>query len=704
MTLEVNFVKKISRIFLILFILLTVISVHPTKAISFTEAEKYVEIAEKHAGVLKWEISLEYRKNAYADPITYPNMEIFNNVKDSMNKAYEVIEKTDPATKARLKKRLDNHVYLHYKRAQAYIDAITSGRKIIVKRDLYEKEHKYYPISDNAETAYHTLSSEIRKQAILLYRVYGQSTRYAILDKYKTPGEEIIRKTKNIITVKMEADRLPSLMDSGDDTAIKKKFSELQVLMNDFNNVDAYTIMQKQLNSLFLPYMNEKISKDFEIAGGHVNPLYYFHNELESNDTITDVIDEIPLFPFEKEQKLSVITGSFSSEDDQDVYKLNIPSNGRVQVIYYTGIFPTSFHTISDEEGTLSHEYYNSSDETTIYLKVSPSHKRDVAKYRIGILFEEKVDEEQWGKQQPFLMNVSPAKKPKVNPNPNFRTLPSYDYQWETEVDNNSPETAQHGNLYNMTSKEGYNRTLFIGEIGSAEDVDIYQVDIPVRGKVYLLSMYNQEHVSVVMFAKSFTGTVSEVNGNEYFNIFLNNKLYIKVTPKNNVYKKEYRINLAYEPEVETFDYNEPSDICDFKVNYCEDKKIVLDKRYTMNWNGPTDTADIFSFKAGTNGLIQPEIIFSENDIANLDFYNSFVVSLLAESIDGTYCGVMSDNTLSPKRIYTKNFTVPKSCYPDKRLFTGNYILIFTRDEYQRLQYPYQLRIRYTPKNNTSGY
>ena len=58
------------------------------------------------------------------------------------------------------------------------------------------------------EKAYHDLSSEIRKQAILLYRVYGKSTRDAILDKYKSPGEKARESTKPVISVKMEIDQL----------------------------------------------------------------------------------------------------------------------------------------------------------------------------------------------------------------------------------------------------------------------------------------------------------------------------------------------------------------------------------------------------------------------------------------------------------------------------------------------------------------
>lgn len=179
-----------------------------SNAASLSEAEKLVQKAENTATALKWEISLEHRKTLYSDPIALPNMNLYNATKRASQLAYNAINTLPAQEKARLTKRVESNVDIHLNRSMAYIDAIVSGHKIALKTDDLNEAYRLNPLSDQTEKAYHDLSSEIRKQAILLYRVYGKSTRDAILEKYKSPGEKTRQSTKSVISVKMAIDQL----------------------------------------------------------------------------------------------------------------------------------------------------------------------------------------------------------------------------------------------------------------------------------------------------------------------------------------------------------------------------------------------------------------------------------------------------------------------------------------------------------------
>ncbi len=189
----------------IILILAVMFSSHSVgNASTYSNAEYYVSQAESYAGALKWQISVEFTQK-----IQYPDMQIFNLTKDNMLKAKDAISKLPKGTyKSKLEERLRNNVVLHYSRATAYIDAITSGKKITTKTEDFLRLFDSNPLSDEAEQAYHSLSSEIRKQAILLYRVYGKSTRQAILDLYKTPGQSSLNNTLYSISTKMALEKL----------------------------------------------------------------------------------------------------------------------------------------------------------------------------------------------------------------------------------------------------------------------------------------------------------------------------------------------------------------------------------------------------------------------------------------------------------------------------------------------------------------
>ncbi|MGG3912738.1 hypothetical protein [Rossellomorea vietnamensis] len=192
--------KKLIKMILSLLILFSILvpSYSASAATSTSYAESLVKSAEYNANILRKQISYEYTKS-----LSMPNMILFNQTKDSYTKASKAVSSLkSSSTKTQLQMRLTNNVKLHIDRAVAYIDALNAGKKI----EFYSKalnsqvEDEIYMLPRTSEY-YHKMSSEIRKQAVLLYRVYGKSTRDAILTKYKKPAEELKHHLAYFVTV-----------------------------------------------------------------------------------------------------------------------------------------------------------------------------------------------------------------------------------------------------------------------------------------------------------------------------------------------------------------------------------------------------------------------------------------------------------------------------------------------------------------------
>jgi N-acetylmuramoyl-L-alanine amidase len=221
--------KDITRWGLAFFVaVLFLLSYNPrTFAMTSQEAKKQVELAENRATALKWQISVEYTKT-----IKYPDMKIYDATKSAKNKAQQAVNALPASSmKIELQSRISNNVQLHLSRAQGYIDAITSGKKIAQKKSAFENYYSQNPASDSTENAYHAMSGEIRKQAVLLYRVYGQTTRAAILNMYKAPAESIKRKTMYAVNVKMKLDDLASAKSKGQTSIVNSLRTEIDQLL-----------------------------------------------------------------------------------------------------------------------------------------------------------------------------------------------------------------------------------------------------------------------------------------------------------------------------------------------------------------------------------------------------------------------------------------------------------------------------------------
>lgn len=108
-------------------------------------------------------------------------------------------------------------------RVVAYIDAITAGKKIAEKKAVLEQKLQKNEIDDATEQAYHELSWELKKQSILLDRVYGQSTRDIIRNHFKKSAEAVKEEALYPVSIKMELDRANEALVKGNKEEANKR-------------------------------------------------------------------------------------------------------------------------------------------------------------------------------------------------------------------------------------------------------------------------------------------------------------------------------------------------------------------------------------------------------------------------------------------------------------------------------------------------
>ncbi|WP_313892656.1 hypothetical protein [Psychrobacillus sp.] len=267
-----------------------------TSAAALSKAEEAVKTAEGYAGALKWQISYENTK-----AIKTPDMKIFNETKSAYLQAKKEVSSASAAEKQKLEKRLADNVGLHYDRTMGYIDAITSGNKIVALTKTFEQQYAEDPTSDVAEKSYHALSAEIRKQAKLLYKVYGKTTRDAFLATYKAPAEILLNGAKYTISAKGDLNKLDALIaKKAAPEAIEKQVNQLFDSLDMIVEDDIYYVLFDKYGVAIRKDANfaeqEKEIKQFFITA---NGLY----NSENVDGSFELYDpEFPDYDFVKEQ------------------------------------------------------------------------------------------------------------------------------------------------------------------------------------------------------------------------------------------------------------------------------------------------------------------------------------------------------------------------------------------------------------------
>jgi len=214
----------------------------PAEAATVAQADKLVQTAKAAGNVLKWAISIE----GTADGTTRPWV-AYNNAKNAYDAAFKAVNTLTAAQKNKYLADLDANVKLHINRTMAYIDAITAGETIRVKQKALEDQLKANLINDTTEAAYHELSKEIRKQAILLDRVYGQSTRDLIRSQYKQTAEKVRDSAIYPVTVKAEIDLAQKAIAANDRVKAEKHMEEVRKYLKYVDNA----VIKKSLSDRF---------------------------------------------------------------------------------------------------------------------------------------------------------------------------------------------------------------------------------------------------------------------------------------------------------------------------------------------------------------------------------------------------------------------------------------------------------------------
>lgn len=277
--------------------------------------DQLVKDAETAAGALKWAISLE----GTADGKTRP-WAIYNLTKDATAKAKAAVAKTSGSQKVLFQARLQA-ADVQIDRAQAYIDALTAGEKIKGFQTELEKAISSNNL-DAVETNYHNVTREIRKQATLLYRVYGQSTRDLILSNYKAPAERVVNSVKVEVTVKMELDLAAAAVKAGKYEEASKHIAEANAL---FNQVDQWkTELTKNRDDVVasLPLTVTSLTR---VDSSTVQV------------TFSKAVDVAPVSHFTFDNGLSVTAVSLSADKKTATLTTTTQSAGKVYTLTYKG-------------------------------------------------------------------------------------------------------------------------------------------------------------------------------------------------------------------------------------------------------------------------------------------------------------------------------------------------------------------------------
>lgn len=204
-----------------------------------TNVNQLATNAQNAGTVLKWAISVE----GSADYKTLPTTE-YNAAKAAVKAAETAVPKLSATEKLNVQAKLVEPK-TQIKRAMAYIDAINSSTKIVGLTDTLNAAIKSGDLA-KVETAYHSASFEFKtKQAKLLDRVYGQSTRDGIRNAVKPAMEVALESVKYDVTVNMHLAKASALIK---DSKFEEAVAELAKADYNLNLKDAKFTFKKQLD------------------------------------------------------------------------------------------------------------------------------------------------------------------------------------------------------------------------------------------------------------------------------------------------------------------------------------------------------------------------------------------------------------------------------------------------------------------------
>ncbi|ESU34204.1 hypothetical protein G3A_02280 [Bacillus sp. 17376] len=174
-----------------------------TEAATTTQIASAVQKAISNSQILRRATSIEWNGDGKTRPYTE-----YNNTKAAYYYAEKLVKAMPSSnTKVVYQAKL-GEVKTQIDRAVAYIDAITAGEKIVVKKNALQSQVNKGLLTAETESLYHSLSFEIGKQAKLLDRVYGVTTREYIRQYYKQTSERLRDDLSYPVTAKMALDQI----------------------------------------------------------------------------------------------------------------------------------------------------------------------------------------------------------------------------------------------------------------------------------------------------------------------------------------------------------------------------------------------------------------------------------------------------------------------------------------------------------------
>ncbi|MCK1995780.1 hypothetical protein MPH47_00850 [Psychrobacillus psychrodurans] len=207
-----------------------------------TNVNQLATNAQNAGTVLKWAISVEGSANYETRPYNE-----YNAAKKAIAAAEAAAKKVSASEQLSIAAKLVEPK-LQVKRAQAYIDAITSSEKIKELTADLDAAIKTNDI-EKVEKAYHTATAEYRKQAALLDRVYGQSTRDGIRNAVKPTIEKLVASVKNEVTVNMLAKSAAANIKADKLDLASQNIADAQAIL-DANVLKWETALQKSVDDV----------------------------------------------------------------------------------------------------------------------------------------------------------------------------------------------------------------------------------------------------------------------------------------------------------------------------------------------------------------------------------------------------------------------------------------------------------------------
>lgn len=289
--------------------------------------------AEKASTVLKWSISVE----GSADFKNRPYDE-YNKAKKAVADLEVAVSKLSGNEKIALEKKLAD-AKTQIKRAQAYIDAITSSEKIISLTKALDVAIASGDIN-KVESAYNSATAEYRKQSKLLDRVYGQTTRDGVRNEVKPKIENLIQEVKYDVTVKTHLDKAKELIANGETekAALEIEKANSTLSLNE-SKIKFKSVLQKEITEVNLSKdapIVEPIKPEVPVVVPEPTTPSKPSIDQGKIDRVHSLINDIPLVTYYEDMIIIIET------IDGEIAKLNSEEKKKLDLSVYNDI--VNFH------------------------------------------------------------------------------------------------------------------------------------------------------------------------------------------------------------------------------------------------------------------------------------------------------------------------------------------------------------------------